>query len=74
LKEHNGELTTGDRSIQPLPAPAKPQPAGAAPTEPVAHATPPAAKPASSPAKPHPSATRNAGVVRARSSTPTPSN
>jgi len=45
LSEHNGELTTGDRNIQPLPAPAKPTPAAQAGTAPKgAPATPPAAK------------------------------
>jgi rod shape-determining protein MreC len=46
LKERNGKLTTGDRSIQPLPVPPKPRPAaptppaksaGAASTKPPAH-------------------------------------
>ena len=32
LKERNGKLTTGDRSIQPLPVPAKPRPAATTPT------------------------------------------
>ena len=40
LKERNGELTTGDRSIQPLTAPVKPQPAAAAPTATTATAKP----------------------------------
>ncbi|HZT01441.1 MAG TPA: rod shape-determining protein MreC [Steroidobacteraceae bacterium] len=45
LSEHNGELTTGDRNIQPLPAPAKPTPAAQAGTAPKgATATPAAAK------------------------------
>lgn len=51
LSEHNGELTTGDRNIQPLPAPAKPTPAAPAGTAPKgAAATPSAAKKAGGPA------------------------
>ena len=44
LKERNGKLTTGDRSIQPLPVPPKPRPAA---TTPPAHA--PSKKPGQPP-------------------------
>ena len=42
LKERNGKLTTGDRSIQPLPVPPKPRPAATTPT--AGSATTPTAK------------------------------
>jgi rod shape-determining protein MreC len=38
LKEHDGELTTGDRNIHPLSAPEKPQPAAGAVTGPAPRA------------------------------------
>jgi rod shape-determining protein MreC len=41
LKERNGELTTGDRNIQPLAAPVRPQPAAAAPSTPAPKSTKP---------------------------------
>ncbi len=41
LKERNGKLTSGDRSIQPLPVPPKPRPASTTPA--VSSATTPAA-------------------------------
>lgn len=66
LKEQNGELTSGDRNIRPLPAPAKAQPAPAAATSPVGSAakTPPkaaASKTASG---------RKASAAHAKSSAP----
>lgn len=54
LKEANGELTTGDRSIRPLPVPVKPQPAAAKPAAAgkasALHAKPSAKKPERPPA------------------------
>jgi rod shape-determining protein MreC len=53
LKERNGELTTGNRSIQPLPAPRKPaQPPAGAPRKPSGKARKPAAAPKASPRPP----------------------
>jgi rod shape-determining protein MreC len=63
LKERNGELTTGNRTIQPLPAPPRPAPPSAgAPQKPSAKAGKPAAAPKASP---HPPAAR-AATARTR--------
>ena len=65
LSEHNGELTTGDRNIQPLSAPAKPTPAAqAGPAPKGAAATPPAAKKAGG-------ATATKAAVKPAAATPT---
>ena len=58
LSERNGELTTGDRNIQPLPAPAKPTPPAQAET---------AAKGAA--AKQSPAAIHNAAVAKKAATT-----
>jgi rod shape-determining protein MreC len=63
LKERNGELTTGNRAIQPLPAPARPTP----PAEAAPKAPPAAAKKASAAAKPAKrTAAAKGGAARAK--------
>ena len=51
LKEHNGQLTTGDRNIQPLPAPPKPQAPQAAAADAAPAATQSSRAPTTNPAK-----------------------
>ncbi|HEV2441614.1 MAG TPA: rod shape-determining protein MreC [Steroidobacteraceae bacterium] len=60
LKEHNGELTTGDRNIHPLSAPVKPQPAAATVTEAAAKAKKATSKTATSRIAPSKTAPRAA--------------
>jgi rod shape-determining protein MreC len=69
LKEVHGELTTGDRALRPLPAPASPRPSAAAADEP----KPAGAKAAAKPAAPGPAKTRNTVVSRVKGATPAPS-
>ena len=52
LKERNGKLTTGDRSIQPLPVPPKPRPAATTPAAGSATTKPPAHAPSKKPEQP----------------------
>jgi rod shape-determining protein MreC len=65
LKERSGELTTGDRNIQPLPVPARPRPAASATT-----ASPPTASKAR--AAKTAAAGKKAGVAHAKAPGPAP--
>jgi rod shape-determining protein MreC len=68
LQEHNGELTTGDPGIQPLPAPAKPTPAQA--TVPAKDAAGKSATPKANAAKA--AAAKKPGTARAQTAAPPP--
>jgi rod shape-determining protein MreC len=72
LNEHNGELLTGDRNIQPLPVPAKPQPAEAAKPATAAQAAAKAAPRSTAAKAAHskPVAARKASALRAKPAGP----